>query len=123
MSAVTDVESAAFCWDELTQHAPIPGISGSVRTGAELSAAIFRLEPAAVVPLHHHVNEEFGQVISGSLELRVDDEVSVLEVGEAFLIPGNVPHAAVAGPDGCVLLECYAPPRNPFIPQDAGASS
>ena len=123
MTAMTGTDPAAFQWDALTQYAPLPGITGSVRAGAELSAAIFRLEPGAVVPRHHHVNEEFGQVLSGELELTVGDETSELVAGEAFLIPGDVPHAAVAGPGGCVLLECYAPPRNPFVPQDSGASS
>lgn len=120
---MTGTDPAAFRWDGLHEYAPLPGITGSVRSGAELSAAIFHLEPGAVVPLHHHVNEEFGQVLSGSLELRVDEEVSVLQAGEAFLIPGEVPHAAAAGTEGCVLLECYAPPRNPFVPQETGVSA
>lgn len=114
---------AAYRWDELTEHAPIPGIRGSVRSGTQLSAATFHLDPGAVVPLHQHVNEEFGQVLSGTLELTVADTTSNLVAGEAFLIPGDVFHAAVAGPDGCVLLECYAPPRNPFLSQDPGESS
>jgi quercetin dioxygenase-like cupin family protein len=120
---MTGTTTAAFEWDDLTQYAPLPGISGSVRTGEELSAALFRLEAGAVVPRHHHVNEEFGQVISGSLELTVDTEVTMLGAGGSFLIPGNVPHAAVAGAEGCVLLECYAPPRNPFDPGKAGTPS
>lgn len=122
---MTDGKLAAFRWDDLDQHDPIPGIRGSVRTGAQLSAAIFHLDPGAVVPRHQHVNEEFGQVLSGSLELQVADATSSLVAGEAFLIPGDVFHAAVAGPDGCVLLECYAPPRNPFVPATgkAGTSS
>jgi len=115
--------SARIRWAQLPAHAPVPGISGSVQLGQELSAALFRLEPAAVVARHYHVNEEFGQVLSGSLELDVDGEISQLAQGDGFLIPGDVPHAAVAGPDGCVLLECYAPPRNPFLPPQAGASS
>jgi quercetin dioxygenase-like cupin family protein len=123
MSAMTGATTAAFQWDDLTQYAPIPGISGSVRSGVELSAALFRLEAGAVVPLHHHVNEEFGQVLTGSLELTVDTEVTTLVAGDGFLIPGNVPHAAVAGDEGCVLLECYAPPRNPFVPAEAGTPS
>ncbi|MBI2242965.1 MAG: cupin domain-containing protein [Nocardioides sp.] len=114
---------ASIDWSDLPVHAPIPGITGQVRLGAELSAALFRLSPGAVVPRHHHVNEEFGQVLEGSLELEVDAEVSRLAVGDSFLIPGNVPHAAVAGADGCLLLECYAPPRNPFLPAEPGASS
>jgi quercetin dioxygenase-like cupin family protein len=118
---VTGNDSAALHWSELHVYAPLPGISGSVRMGADLSAAMFRLEPGAVVPRHSHVNEEFGQVISGSLELEVDAEKRLLDAGEAFLIPGDVPHAAAAGPQGCVLLECYSPPRNPFAAQPESA--
>jgi quercetin dioxygenase-like cupin family protein len=113
---------AQIDWDGLEQYAPIPGITGSVRSGAELSAALFRLQPGAVVPLHHHVNEEFGQVLTGSLELEVAGERSALAAGDGFLIPGDVPHAAVAGPDGCLLLECYAPPRNPFVTEEGVTS-
>ena len=114
---------AAIDWSSLPEHAPIPGITGHVQLGTELSAALFRLGPDAVVPRHHHVNEEFGQVLEGSLELEVDAQISRLVAGDGFLIPGNVPHGAVAGPEGCLLLECYAPPRNPFVPQDQGVAS
>lgn len=114
---MSDPDTAAFLWSDLPVHAPMPGIQGSVRRGADLSAALFRLTAGAVVPRHQHVNEEFGQVLGGSLELEVDGSRRQLGVGDAFLIPGDVPHAAVAGPEGCELLECYSPPRNPFVPQ------
>ena len=120
---MTHADSTVIAWDQLPQAQPVPGITGSVQLGAELSAALFRLEPGAVVPRHHHVNEEFGQVLTGSLELETGSERSTLAAGESFLIPGNVPHAAVAGPEGCLLLECYAPPRNPFVPQDPSVTS
>lgn len=113
---------ASIDWSSLPEHNPIAGITGQVQLGSELSAALFRLSPGAVVPRHHHVNEEFGQVLEGGLELEVATELKQLRVGDSFLIPGDVPHAAVAGPDGCLLLECYAPPRNPFVPQEQGAT-
>jgi quercetin dioxygenase-like cupin family protein len=120
---MADPQSAVIDWTQLVQHNPLPGVTGSVRLGSQLSAAIFRLEPGAVVPWHHHANEEFGQILSGSLDLEVGAERSALKVGDSFLIAGNVPHAAVAGLEGCLLLECYAPPRNPFVPQESGAFS
>lgn len=112
--------SGAIRWEDLATHDAAPGITGSWRSGDQLSAALFRLGPGAVVPRHHHPNEEFGQVLSGSLELHVGEEVSVIQAGSGFLIPADLVHFAVAGQNGCVLLECYAPPRDPFAAGRSG---
>ncbi|MEO8908090.1 MAG: cupin domain-containing protein [Microbacteriaceae bacterium] len=109
-------------WPQLQQTPLLPGITAAVRMGDQLSAALFLLEANALVPRHTHPNEEFGQVIAGSLELTAGSETAVLTVGEAFLIPGDLPHSAIAGPDGCTLLECYAPPRDPN-PRDPNPAS
>ena len=100
-------------WDELRAAGPVPGIAAAAAHGAQLSAALYTLEPGADVPEHSHDNEEFGQVIRGSLELRHPGGVVVLHAGDAFLLPGGAVHGARAGDDGCELLECYAPPRHP----------
>ena len=111
---MTERQRAEIAWDQVAGRQAAPGICGAVRTGADLSVALFRLEPGAAVPRHAHPNEEFGQVLSGSLELDVGGHVSVLDAGAGFLIPRDAAHAARAGDEGCVLLECYAPPRDPF---------
>jgi len=105
--------STVLRWPELTQTSLLPGISAALSMGSQLSATLFLLEPNAVVPRHRHPNEEFGQIINGSLELTSGTETASLTIGEAFLIPGDLPHSAIAGSEGCTLLECYAPPRNP----------
>jgi len=120
---MTAPESARIDWSDGQEQSPLAGISVSVRLGRELSAAMFRLDPGAVVPRHSHPNEEFGQVVEGALTLEVGDERGHLVAGDAFLIPGDLPHAAVAGPDGCLLLECYAPPRDPFAAPAKEATS
>ena len=89
---------------------PVPGITAAAAAGAQLSAALYVLEPGAEVPVHAHDNEEFGLVLRGSLEL-LGAEPAVLEAGEAFLLAGGVEHGARAGAEGCELVECYAPPR------------
>jgi len=106
-------------WNALRSPGPVEGVTAAITHGASLSAALYHLEPGTEVPEHAHDNEEFGQVISGSLELRLRDATTLLREGEAFLLPGGVPHGARAGPDGCELLECYAPPR---IPKSEGVS-
>ena len=108
-------------WDTAEQNAMLPGIRAALTVGAQLSAAFYTLDAGAVVPDHDHHNEEFGQVISGSLELRWVDQrgehTAMLTAGEAFILPGGARHGAVAGAQGCRLLECYAPPRTPSAPQ------
>lgn len=107
-------------WDA-AEHTPmVPGIRAALASGDQLSAALFTLDAGAVVPEHDHPNEEFGQVVDGSLELRFADRdgghVVVVGAGEAFILPGGIRHSAVAGAGGCTLLECYAPPRVPAAP-------
>ena len=110
-------------WPEMDVARPLPGITAVVGTGKQLSAAVFTLDAGAVVPDHSHDNEEFGQVLSGSLELHWADETVVLQAGEAFILPAGVPHGARALDDGCALVECYAPPRNPIPTTTSGDPS
>ncbi len=98
-------------WD--TRPGPVPGISAAATSGEQLSAALYTLDAGAVVPLHAHENEEFGLVLRGSLELLEAGGDVLLRAGDAFLLPGGVEHGARAGEDGCELIECYAPPREP----------
>lgn len=111
-----------IAWDALRAPGPVPGITAAVAGGEQLSAALYTLEPGALVPLHAHDNEEFGLVLRGSLELRHEGGTDVLGAGEAFLLPGGAEHGARAGEDGCELIECYAPPRMPESP-DTGAAA
>lgn len=101
-------------WPNLDAQPGPPGVTGTSVVGTQLAAAVFHLGPGAVAPDHHHVSEEFVQVIDGSVELTVAGAVYPVRAGQGFLLPADVPHGATAGPGGCTLLECYAPPRDPF---------
>src|SRR4051794_23646136 len=90
-------------WPALDRAPLLPGITASVARGEQLSAVLYTLDAGALVPAHAHESEEFGQVIRGSLELEVAGRTTVLRAGEGFLIPGDVPHGARAGDEGCEL--------------------
>lgn len=107
-------------WAALAAPAPLAGITAAVAQGQRLSAACYTLAAGALVPEHTHDNEEFGQVLRGSLELRWADQTRVLVAGEAFILPAGIPHGARALDEGCELLECYAPPRNPVSSDPTG---
>lgn len=105
--------TSIISWESASRPGPVAGVTTADAQGEQLSAARYVLEAGTMVPEHSHPNEEFGQVLGGTLELTCGGRTERLAAGEAFLIPGDVPHACRAGDGGCELLECYAPPRRP----------
>ena len=77
-----------------------------------MTFAVVELDPGAVAARHQHPNEQVGLVIQGTLDFEVDGERRQLNAGDTYVIPANVPHKAVAGPTGCVLIDVFAPIRD-----------
>lgn len=76
-----------------------------------ITMAIVELAPNSVVPAHHHVNEQLGFVITGSVRFSVDGETRERRAGEAWRILADVPHEVQVGPEGAVVAEVYSPVR------------
>lgn len=80
--------------------------------GERITMSIVELDPGAVVADHHHENEQLGIVLRGSMSFRVGDEREELGPGGTWRIPANTPHEAVAGADGAVVIDVFAPTRD-----------
>lgn len=80
--------------------------------GREMTMALVELAPLAVVGEHQHANEQMGVVLSGALRFTVGGETKDLRAGDTYLIPSGVVHDAVAGPDGAVAMDIFAPVRS-----------
>jgi len=81
--------------------------------GERMTLAQIELDPNSSVPEHSHESEQLGVVIEGSLRFRIGEETSELARGDMWCIPARVPHAVeAAGPEGAVLVEAFAPPRD-----------
>jgi quercetin dioxygenase-like cupin family protein len=101
-------------FDDLEGIAPIELFSGFAARaihGERLTLAVVEIDPDAELPEHHHANEQFGIVLTGSLVLRVGDEERELGPGSTWRIPSDVPHAGRGGPDGAVVIDVFSPPR------------
>jgi quercetin dioxygenase-like cupin family protein len=79
--------------------------------GEQTTLAVVELEPGAVVPEHHHVSEQLGLVIQGSVSFRVADEETELRPGGTWNIPSDVPHEVRAGAEGAVVIDVFSPTR------------
>lgn len=79
--------------------------------GDQASLAVVELAPDAIVPAHQHPNEQLGLCIEGSITFTIDGERRELGPGGTWRILSNVPHDAVAGPAGAVVIDIFAPAR------------
>ena len=87
------------------------GVTARAVNGKRMTLAVVDLEPGAVVPEHHHENEQLGFILQGSMTFTVGGEKRELRAGDTYEIPSNVPHDAVAGPAGCTAVDAFAPIR------------
>jgi quercetin dioxygenase-like cupin family protein len=99
----------------LPGFAPIPGVYMSVMSGARVMANWVRLDAGAEVPVHAHHHEQIGLVLEGSIYMTIDGETRQLVPGQAYTIPGHVTHAAVGGPEGCLVLDIFSPIREEYV--------
>jgi quercetin dioxygenase-like cupin family protein len=49
--------------------------------------------------------------IEGAITFTIDGEQRELGPGGTWRIPSNLPHDAIAGPDGAVVVDIFAPVR------------
>jgi quercetin dioxygenase-like cupin family protein len=101
-------------YDDLRDIAPTviwEGLIARALHGAEATLTAIEIEPDTSVPEHAHANEQMGFLTAGSLTFRIGGEERALQPGGTWLIPANVPHSVVAGPEGARLIEVFSPPR------------
>ena len=63
------------------------------------------------VPEHSHPNEQLGFILQGKLRFTIGGETRELGPGDTYCIPADVPHQASTGPEGCVAVDIFSPPR------------
>ncbi len=72
--------------------------------------------PGHTVPLHSHPHEQIGIVYAGKASLIIGDEERIVEKGDFFCIPGNVPHSDTCiGDELFIMLDIFYPVREDFI--------
>jgi quercetin dioxygenase-like cupin family protein len=60
--------------------------------------------PGSVYSPHTHPETKLLAFLQGSMRVRVLDKTYDCSAGDKLLIPGNVEHSAVVGPEGCVYF-------------------
>ena len=92
----------------------VPGVRTRTPHGENIMLSYARLDDSADVPTHHHPHEQAGIVVRGKLELTIAGETKVLQPGEMYIVPGNVPHSARAIGGPVEVLDIFSPVREDY---------
>jgi quercetin dioxygenase-like cupin family protein len=97
----------------------IKGLETVILTGLQgekMMMVLNKTLPGHTVPLHSHPHEQIGMVYGGKAKLQIGDEERIVEKGDFYCIPANVPHSDIAiGNEPFVMLDIFYPVREDFI--------
>lgn len=99
---VDKIEVFPGCWRQTLVH------------GENLMLCLFTLHAGTAIALHSHDQEQAGYVVSGAIELTVDDGTVTIRSGCSYDLSGGRPHAALALEDS-VVLDVFSPPREEYL--------
>ena len=74
----------------------------------------FRLAGGKELPIHTHVYEQTGYLVSGRLKFIVGDETFEAGPGDSWCLRGDVVHAAEVLEDS-VMVEIFSPVREDYL--------
>lgn len=96
------------------------GLSASIYPGDQAMISVVTVDPGAAGTLHHHPEEQWGLCLDGSgVRVQGDEEIPFSK-GDFWRTPGGVPHTMRAGPEGCRVLDIFAPPRDEYRTPGSG---
>jgi quercetin dioxygenase-like cupin family protein len=89
----------------------IDGLDFRVLVAGDAMFSSVRFEPNAPAPAHHHAEQQIAVCVSGELTFTVSGVEHQMKAGDVLVIPPHAEHAAVAGPEGCLAMDFFTPPR------------
>lgn len=92
-----------------------PGVRIRAPFGQNLMLSYVEFDAEGFVPTHQHPHEQGGVVLKGRMELTIGSETRVLEPGQLYLIPPNVPHRARAVGGPVTVLDVFSPIREDYV--------
>jgi len=109
-----------YNWSAIAEEKMNPLLSRRVIHTGQMTVARLWLGKGAVVPSHHHVNQQVTMLQSGALEFEMGetgDVRVVLKAGDVLVIPPDMPHRVVALEES-TATDLFTPAREDWIRGD-----
>lgn len=104
----------AYRWDEIELERLSPGIGRKMINTDRMTVAQIFLDKGAVVPWHHHENEQVSYLLSGKLQFNFRNEQVIAEPGSVMFIVPNREHEVIALEDS-LAMDLFAPVRADWV--------
>ncbi len=85
-----------YDWNREDKRTTTDGYSREVAVGEKLMMAHVKLDEGAMTAAHSHAHEEIIYVVSGKWQVKLGENVFVLEANQSLVVPPNVEHSSVA---------------------------
>ena len=82
-------------------------------TGERMMVTLMTFKKGQEGETHSHPNEQIGYCIRGRFTLTIDNESSVLEPGDSYVIPAGASHSYQILEDS-LAVEVFSPPREDY---------
>jgi len=104
-------------WKRIEKEQLGPKIARQVIHAENMTIARIFLDEGAIVPQHHHENEQVTVLQKGQLLFTIDGAVQVLVAGQALRIPPHAVHEVEALAESRAL-DLFSPRREDWIRGD-----
>ncbi|MCR0985527.1 cupin domain-containing protein [Roseomonas populi] len=108
-----------FGLDEQPMERMSPLIGRQYLSGAGATFCKWTMSKGAVVPLHHHANEQITWITQGRAEVFSQGRRFVMTAGALLIIPPNVPHEFLFTED-TIDIDIFTPQRQDWLDGTAG---
>jgi quercetin dioxygenase-like cupin family protein len=96
------------------------GIATRIFPGDEAMLSVVRCDPNTSGSLHSHPEEQWGVCLEGSGVRIQDGTETPFKAGDFWRTPGGIEHSIRVGPDGAIVLDVFAPPREEYRKAGSG---
>jgi len=100
------IDVSSMEWEQV-----YPGVHRRVTTSQHMTLTLYRFEPGATYPLHHHAQEQLAFVVCGAVTFHNAGTRVICRTNHLVIIPPNEPHAATADSTGAQVISVVSPPR------------
>jgi len=102
--------------NDTNYNQPAEGINfKTLAYGEKTQLCEFKVQKGSALPPHEHEHEQTGYLVSGKIVLIIKDQRYEAKPGDAWSIPGNVPHGAEVVEDS-IVVEVFSPLREEYLP-------